>query len=285
MARYEVNGKVALVTGGAQGIGLGSARALKARGAKVAIVDLDPDSTSAAASQLGAGDAVGIAADVTDRDAIAEAVEQTVERFGGLDIVMANAGIAPTAATTRAMSADEFERVVEVDLLGVYRTVHAAFDQLVQRRGHAVLVSSIYAFMNGILLSPYAVAKAGVEQLGRALRVELASHGAGVTVAYFGFVDTDMVRKGFESDPLGRRAEDLIPNVIRKRITPDAAGEAVARAIERRRPRVIAPRYWTAMSLLRGLINPAMDLFAARASNVQEVLREGDVEGRSAAIR
>src|SRR4051794_32127454 len=168
-----------MVTGGARGIGFGLAEALIARGASVALVDLDETATQQAASALGTGRAIGLAADVTDRAAIDAAVAETVRQLGGIDVVVANAGIAPTPVPVRAMSGSEFERVVEVDLLGVYRTVAAAMDQIVARQGQAVLVSSIYAFANGMMAAPYAVAKAGVEQLGRALRVELSIHGAG----------------------------------------------------------------------------------------------------------
>jgi NAD(P)-dependent dehydrogenase (short-subunit alcohol dehydrogenase family) len=130
------------------------------------------------------------------------------------------------------------------------------------------------------------VSKAGVEQLGRALRAELAPHGASATVAYFGFVDTKMVRDAIDEDPLGlQTSEALIPSPMRKRITPEQAGEAVARAIERRRPRVIAPRYWTALSVLRGVLNPVMDLAAARLPQIQTVIREGDAARRRPAGR
>jgi NAD(P)-dependent dehydrogenase (short-subunit alcohol dehydrogenase family) len=281
MASYDVRGKVALITGGAQGIGLGIARALDARGAKVALVDLDAKAAGEAAARFGSENSIGLAADVTNTAAIGRVVDATVDRFGGVDIVVANAGIAPTGATARVMPPEEFERVVEVDLLGVYRTVHAALPQIVERQGQAVLVSSIYAFVNGMLVSPYAVAKAGVEQLGRALRVELASHGASATVAYFGFVDTYMVRHGFDDDPLGSEmAQGLIPAFIRKRITPEQAGEAVVKGIERRKPRVIAPKYWAAMSVLRGIINPGFDFATARHPQVQALLRKADVPNR-----
>ena len=276
MAHYDVNGKVALITGGGRGIGLGIAGALAAGGASIALVDIEPDGVQEAAARL-PGNAIGLTADVTNVAQINAAVAAAVERFGGVDIVVANAGIAPVPASARVMDPVEFERVVEVDLLGVYRTIHAGMDQLVARRGHAVLVSSVYAFLNGMLLSPYAVSKAGVEQLGRALRVELAVHGAGATVAYFGFVDTRMVQEGLEH----RRAiagedEEMLPAFLRKMITPEHAGEVVARAIERRRARVIAPRWWAAWSTLRGIVNPALDFAAARVPKIQDVLREGD---------
>src|SRR5581483_4901077 len=104
---YDVSGKVALITGGARGIGFETARQLHERGASVVLVDLRAEDVEAAAARLGDR----ALADVTDRDAIAAAVAQTVERFGGLDIAVANAGIAPAAATLRAMDPDVVERV------------------------------------------------------------------------------------------------------------------------------------------------------------------------------
>jgi NAD(P)-dependent dehydrogenase (short-subunit alcohol dehydrogenase family) len=284
--RYDVNGRVALITGGGRGIGLGIATALAARGASVALVDIEADAVAEAAAGLGPERAIGLTADVTSVEAIEGAVAAAVERFGGVDILVANAGIAPAPASTRMMDPEEFERVVEVNLLGVYRTVHAGMDQIVARRGQAVLVSSVYAFLNGILLSPYAVAKAGVEQLGRALRVELAHHGASATVAYFGFVDTKMVQDGLEQ----RRAvagddEELLPAFLRRMISPQQAGEAVARAVEGRRARVIAPRWWAALSTLRGAVNPALDYAAARAPKVQDLLRQADAAAKPRAQR
>jgi NAD(P)-dependent dehydrogenase (short-subunit alcohol dehydrogenase family) len=279
VSRYPLYGKVALITGGARGIGFGVAEALHARGSRLVLVDVQADAVAEAAARIGADVAIGVAADVTDRSAIQGVVATAVQRFGGLDIVIANAGIAPTLTTTRVMTEDEFERVVEVDLLGVYRTVRAALPQVVTRHGQVVLISSVYAFMNGAMQSPYAAAKAGVEQLGRALRVELAPHGASATVAYFGFVDTHMVR-GFEEDPLAATALGRIPAFMRKRISAGEAGEAIAGALERRRPRVIAPRLWTGLSVLRGVLNPALDFAAAKGAQTQRLVREADVEDR-----
>jgi NAD(P)-dependent dehydrogenase (short-subunit alcohol dehydrogenase family) len=277
--RYDLTGKVALITGGARGIGLATAEALVARGARVALVDLDLEASRGAAASLGNG-AIGLAADVTDRRAVEGAVREAVREFGGLDVVVANAGIAPSPVPVRVMPEAEFERVVEVDLLGVYRTVAAALDHVVRRQGQVVVISSIYAFANGMIAAPYAVAKAGVEQLGRALRVELSIHGVGVTVAYFGFVDTEMVRQAFEqSRARGREPGDALPDWMLRQITPRQAGEALVSGIERRRPRVIAPRWWAVGSVLRGLVNPVMDYLATRAPRVQETLREADSGG------
>jgi NAD(P)-dependent dehydrogenase (short-subunit alcohol dehydrogenase family) len=280
MATYDLNGKVALVTGAARGIGLEIARSLHERGASVAVVDLDADASEQAAASIAAERTLGLGADVTDWDAIEAAVEATVERFGGLDIVVANAGIAPDAATVRVMDFDVFEKVIEVNLMGVWRTVRAALPQIVERQGQVVVVSSIYSFFNGVFVSPYACSKAAVEQLGRALQLELLPHGASSTVVYFGFVATEMVRRGFEDDPLAQRYEENMPAWIRHRITAREAGEAVARGIERRAPRVIAPRRWVPFSKLRGLLAPFLDRRFAKDAGFVELVRDVDVEGR-----
>src|SRR3954453_1947768 len=279
MPRYDLNGKVALVTGGARGIGFATSRALTDRGASGVIVDLEQAAAERAAQELHDTRALGLAADVTDRGAMQRAVATAVERFGGLDVVVANAGIASRGATMRAMSTEAFERVLDVNLLGVYKTVDVALPEIVRRRGHVVVISSIYAFVNGIGAIPYAMAKAGVEQLGRALRVELARHGASATVAYFGFLDTERVHRAIAQDPLSDVLMETLPRPLRKRLPPAAAGEAIVSAIEQRKPRVIRPRRWTALSVLRGPRGPPGDAQMARDATTQELL--GQLDGRA----
>jgi len=272
---YTLNGKVALVTGGARGIGFATAKELVARGAKVIVLDLHEDAVQQAAAQLG-GDALGIAGDVTDRDAMDDVVATAVERFGGLDVIVANAGIASHGATALAAQEDQFERVIEVNLLGVWRSVRAALPEIARRQGHVVVVASIYAFFNGVGAAPYAMAKAGVEQLGRALRVELRPHGASASVAYFGYIDTEMVHQAIDADPLVDRMMAAAPKVLHKRLPPSAAGKAIVRGIERRQPRIIRPHRWTALSVLRGILNPLMDLQMERDPETQAIARELD---------
>jgi NAD(P)-dependent dehydrogenase (short-subunit alcohol dehydrogenase family) len=274
--RYDLDGKVALVTGAARGIGFATARALIARGASVVIADLSAEATADAAAQLHDTRALGIAGDVTDRGAMQQVVAAAVDRFGGLDVVVANAGIAPRVATFRAMSSEGFERVLDVNLMGVYRTVDAALPEIIRRRGHVVVVSSIYAFTNGIGLVPYAMSKAAVEQFGRALRVELVQHGASASVAYFGFIDTEMVRQALDRDPLADEMLEALPNPLHKRLPPQAAGEAIVRGIEGRRPRIMQPRRWALLSALRGIIGPLGDAQLERDANTQAHLRKLD---------
>jgi NAD(P)-dependent dehydrogenase (short-subunit alcohol dehydrogenase family) len=276
MASYNLPGRVALVTGGARGIGFATARALIDRGASVALADLDADVVAGAAARLHDQRAIGLAAVVTDRSAMQRAVARTVERFGSLDVLVANAGIAPAISTFRTMPTETFERVLDVNLMGVYRTVDAALPEIIRRRGHIVVISSVYAFLNGVGEAPYAMSKAAVEQFGRALRVELAQHGAGVSIAYFGFVDTEMVRGALDADPLARRMLSTFPRPLQKRLSPTVAGEAIVDGIQERRARIIRPRRWTAMSALRGIIEPLTDVRLGRDRLTQELLSELD---------
>jgi NAD(P)-dependent dehydrogenase (short-subunit alcohol dehydrogenase family) len=280
MPAFDLKGKVALVTGAARGIGFETARQMQMRGASIAVLDLDPQQAADAAERIGAR-TIGIGADVTDQGAMMAAVAQVVEEFGGLDCVVANAGIAQKEiSTVYSMSGEEWERVVEVDLMGVFRTVRAAMPQIVERRGQIGLVSSVYAFANGVANSPYAVAKPGVEALGRALRVELAHTGASATVAYFGWVDTTMVQDAF-AQPDVQTLNKGVPAFFTKRIQPDEAAAAFVRGIEERAPRVFAPKWWRYVSALRGIINPLLDKRQEREAKTQALM--ADIDARAAA--
>jgi NAD(P)-dependent dehydrogenase (short-subunit alcohol dehydrogenase family) len=277
MQALDLNGKAALVTGAARGIGYETARQLHTRGASVAVVDIDPAEAREAAERIGPR-AIGIGADVTDQGALMQAVAETVERFGGLDVAVANAGIAQREmATVRGIGTEEWERVFEVDLLGVWRTVRAVLPQIVERGGHIVVVGSVYSFANGLLNSPYAVAKAGVEALGRGLRAELVPLGASAGVAYFGWVDTKLVQDAAEQKHFGR-IQERMPRFLRSRILPSEAAGAVVEGIEERAPRVFAPRWWRYVSALRGLLNPLLDRAMERDAHTTEIVREVEAE-------
>jgi NAD(P)-dependent dehydrogenase (short-subunit alcohol dehydrogenase family) len=278
---YDLSGKVALVTGAARGIGFETARTLAGRGAHVAVNDLDGPATEAAAQLIGA-ETLAVPADVTDRDEMAGVVAAVVGRFGGLDVVVANAGVAPPSATMRSIDPDVFERTLEIDLLGVWRTVRPALPQIVERKGHVVVVSSVYAWVNGMMNSPYAIAKSGVEALGRALRAELAIHGASATVAHFGFINTRMVRDALEDPVVSDRLDERFPSLMTRQLSPSYAAAAVVNGIERRAPRVIVPPWWRAWFALRGVLNPLLDRLTLRDETLLQTLRDVDGEERSA---
>jgi len=286
MPTYDLNGKVALVTGAARGIGFETARQLHGRGASVAVLDLDAVQAREAAERIGPR-AIGLGADVTDEGAVMAAVAAVVEQLGGLDIAVANAGIAPpTVTTARTMPPEQWRRVLDVNLLGAWHTARAALPQVSERGGQLVFIGSIYSFSNGILASPYAVSKAGVEALGRALRAELAPLGASASVVYFGWVDTELVRESLDRRDGGRGSRilgQILPGFLLRRIPPAQAGATIVRTLEQRAPRAFAPREWRYISALRGLLNPLLDHRMDHDATIAAIVAEVEAAQRQRA--
>jgi NAD(P)-dependent dehydrogenase (short-subunit alcohol dehydrogenase family) len=192
--RLELRDGVCLVTGAGRGIGLATARELAARGARgVVLVGRPGDELDAAAAGLESV-AVTVGADVADAEAMANAVAAALEHFGALDVVVANAGI-ERIGTVLTQPAEDFERVIEVNLLGVYRTLRPALEPIVESQGHVLAVSSLAATMPFPLAVAYAASKAGVDSLMRGLRAELLHTGATAGAAYFGYIDTPMMER------------------------------------------------------------------------------------------
>jgi NAD(P)-dependent dehydrogenase (short-subunit alcohol dehydrogenase family) len=283
MPLYAIPNKVVLVTGAASGIGQATARELHARGARVVLADLHREAVDRLARELGEGRTVAAAVDVTDRAALAAVVGMAAERFGGLDVVFANAGIAADPpATIATIDEGVFERVVEVDLLGVWRTVRATLPQIVARQGHVLVTASVYAFVNGVANASYAIAKAGVEQFGRALRLELAGRGATAGVLYPGWVQTPIIHAAFGGHSIATQlVRTAYPAPLRRPIKPEQVAKAALKGIERRSARVIVPSRWAAFSGLRGVINPLADRYLERDARFTRLLGELEDSARA----
>jgi NAD(P)-dependent dehydrogenase (short-subunit alcohol dehydrogenase family) len=251
MSPYSLQGKTLFITGGASGIGAEVARQASAKGAKLALVDVDSEAVTRFAGTL--PNALGITADVRDYDSLEAAVEETVNAFGGIDVAFANAGI-EIGHSARAVPLVEMERIADINFTGVFRTVRATLPHVIERRGYVLITASLAAILHAPPLSHYAATKAGVEAFGNALRMEYRHKGVDVGVAYFGFIDTPMVARG-KSDPiLAQFEQEQGQNFIGKTYPVSGAGAAVLKGMETRGRRVMYPRFIRPMHALRSLM-------------------------------
>jgi NAD(P)-dependent dehydrogenase (short-subunit alcohol dehydrogenase family) len=252
-ASFDVNGRTVFITGAARGIGAATAERLHGKGANVALVGLEPERLEELAARLG-DRAAAFEADVSDFDALQRAVAGTVERFGGIDVAIANAGLVFTGALATA-PIEQVERTLAVNLLGVWRTDRAVIEQITARGGYLLNIASLSAIAHAPLMGPYTTSKAGVEALTNALRMETAPSGARVGCAYFGFIDTDLVRASFAQSSTGA-LNNRSPGFVSNPIPLSQAVDTIERGIEQRAARLWAPRWIGVAIALRGILQP-----------------------------
>jgi NAD(P)-dependent dehydrogenase (short-subunit alcohol dehydrogenase family) len=261
----DLSGRRVLITGAARGIGAATARRLHERGARVVLAGIEPDLLARTAAE--SGNALAVVCDVRDRNQVEAAVEAASEHLRGLDVVIANAGVAAQLPLVGG-DPEVFERTIEVNLMGVYYTLRAAGPHIAHEQGYALAIASLAAAVHPPLLGAYCASKAGVEALADSLRIELAPSGARVGVAYFAELDTDMVRRGFGTAAAQRVAEIRRPG---RSVAPLASGvDAIERGIERRSRRVVAPRWVAPVLPMRMLAQRVIEL--ATRSSIEDVL-------------
>lgn len=281
-ARHDLAGKVVLITGPARGIGEALARAAAARGATLALVGLEPARLARLATELGEPHSWH-ECDVTDQPALDRAVAATIAAHGGIDVVVANAGIA-TNGMVSVTPPDALARVIEVNLIGVIRTVRTTLDAITARRGYYLLISSAAALVAAPGIATYGAAKSGVEMFGNSLRLELHHKGVAVGVAHPSWVDTDMVRDLQHDLDTFRETVASLPGPFGT-ITPVAYCAArLVDAVAHRRRTVFIPKSLGIVSLMRQLLmNPIADLIIARRAARMVPAAEAEVAelGRS----
>jgi NAD(P)-dependent dehydrogenase (short-subunit alcohol dehydrogenase family) len=278
----SVAGKVVFITGAARGIGAEAARVLAARGSKLALAGLEPERLAAVAGELGA-EHVWFECDVTEQAALELAVAGTLQRYGRIDVVIANAGVAAigTVATTPP---EALARVLEVNLIGVVRTVAATLPHITASRGYYSLISSAAAFAAMPGLAAYCASKSGVEHFANALRYELEPKGVGVGTIHPCWIDTDLVRSARSDLPTFDHMLPRLPWPFGTVSSVRSCADAIVGAIERRKRRSYVPRILAPFAALRYLlVNPPLDLVVRwqAKSSMPTLEKEATSLGRS----
>jgi NAD(P)-dependent dehydrogenase (short-subunit alcohol dehydrogenase family) len=253
-SRTPLTGRTVLITGAARGIG-----------AELAGV----------AAELGP-EHLWVQADVTDAGALRSAVQRTVDTFGGLDIVVANAGIAPLT-TVMTSSAHALARTIEVNLIGAMLTTHAALPEIAKRRGHVLLISSAAAFTVLPGMSAYCAAKAGVERFGDVLRLEVAHRGVTVASAHPTWIDTDLVRDTEAALPTFAETRKQLPGPLGAYTSVEACAEVLVENLETRGRRVFVPGSVGVVSALRQMVTGVVAeriMLKATANQVPQLERD-----------
>ena len=262
-----------LITGAARGIGAALAERLHSRGARVAVVGLEEERLAEVAARCGG--APWALCDVTSREEVERATEEAVAALGGLDVVVANAGVAAQMPIVGG-NPEVMEKTIAVNVMGVYYTLRAAGPHISHENGYAIPIASVAAALHLPMLGAYSASKAAVEALGNTLRIELRPSGARVGVGYFAELDTDMTSRGFGTEAAGVLISGPTKRIMR--VAPLEVGiDALERGIARRSRRVVAPGSSKPALPLRMLVQRAIDAGTRRGlRNALEIARRED---------
>lgn len=278
-SKGNLDGKVVLITGAARGIGAGMAERLAARGAKVALVGLEADEQAKVAERIGAN-ASSWEADVTSWQELETATSEIVAKWGGIDIVIANAGIASTGFA-RSVDPVAYERVFEVDLLGVWRTFRVTMPHVIERKGYLLAISSLGAITHAPGMANYCAAKVGVEAFCNGLRVELRHLGVQVGVAHPTWIRTDLVESA-DAHPVFGKLRTGMPGLAGKTYPLSFALDKLEKGIVKQKRTIHVPRWVGGMKLVRSFIPPVVELMSKRlgvpgadAAAIEDIKKRG----------
>jgi NAD(P)-dependent dehydrogenase (short-subunit alcohol dehydrogenase family) len=249
-------GRTIFITGAAGGIGAATAALMAERGASLVLVDLDGHGLEQTVKEIGDDQAIGVVADVTDLASLEAAVAQGVERFGGIDGVLANAGIG-SFGSVLGVDPAAFRRVIDVNLTGVFHTVRAALPSVIERRGYVLVVSSLAAFAAAPGMASYDASKAGVEHFANALSLEMKPHGVTVGSAHMSWIETPMVQEARQDLPTFGEMIDKLPPPLNRTTDVQTCARAFVEAFERRSRRVYVPGWVGVLGRLRMLLTTA----------------------------
>ncbi len=277
-----LTGKVVFITGAASGIGEATAREVASRGAIAVLVDCESEPLIIAAQRCGENTSYFVA-DVTDLHAVQDAVRHTILKYGRIDIVFANAGIAAFGPLAY-VDPLAWKRCIEVNVFGVFNTLHATLPMLAQQHGYALINASVSSFAHPPLMSAYAASKSAIEAIGNSCRMEMAAHGVDVGVFYASWVRTALIDEG-ALHPAFIKLRDTMPPFLNKEISPHMAAKTIAHGMERRMRRIWLPGWVRFLFALRSLLHLKIAEHALRkvAPEMESIYLQGLAsEGRLA---
>jgi NAD(P)-dependent dehydrogenase (short-subunit alcohol dehydrogenase family) len=278
--RPDLRGKTVLITGAARGIGAATARALLTHGTRLVLTGHHREPLDALAAELGSADVLTVPCDVRDLTAMEDAVAQGVAAFGGIDVVVANAGMT-SYGSIQCVDPDDFKRVVETNVLGTFHTVRAALPALLESRGYVLVVGSLAAIAAMPGQSAYNASKAGVEQLANALRLEVQHRGVDIGVAHMAWIDSPMLREAKEDLSAFPQMLDSLPYPLNRTTPTQVCVEAFVRAIDRRSRHVYVPGWIGALALLRNLVNSSANARLTFGDRIPDFLVHMDDDVRA----
>ena len=282
--------KVVLITGGANGVGAATARRLHDKGASVVLTDLDEVKLKEVAGQLSDDRVLTVVADVRDLTSMQDVVAKAVERFRGIDVVIANAGIA-TYGSVLKVDPQAFKTLIDVNVVGVFNTVRAALPSVIDRKGYVLIVSSAAAYLAAAGMAPYNASKAAVEHFANALRLEVAHLGVAVGSAHMSWIDTPLVRESKADIATAREMIDSLPGALGKTTSVDKCAAAFVKGIEGRKPHINCPGWVGLFRWLKPLLSsPAFESQMAKRAADQLPKMDAEVAevaalGRSMSAR
>ncbi|MFE5074105.1 SDR family oxidoreductase [Streptomyces halstedii] len=259
--RRSLEGQVVVVTGAARGVGELLARKLSARGAKLALVGLEPDELKKVSERLHA-DSDHWFADVTDHEAMVQVAREVKERFGKIDVVVANAGVAMGGPLVDSDPV-AWRRVIEVNLIGGAVTARAFLPIVMESRGYFLQIASLAAMTPAPMMSAYCASKSGVEAFAHSLRAEVGYRGVKVGVGYLSWTDTDMVR-GADEDDVMRELRQRLPWPANRTYPLGPAVDRIVAGVERRSAHVYGQWWLRGTQSVRGYLPSVIGVVGQR---------------------
>lgn len=269
MQTNKFQNKTIFITGAARGIGAETAKRMHVLGANIVLVGLEAEVMQSIATELGER-AISIEVDVCDREALKQAADTAAETFGGIDYVLANAGINFICAIHDSPP-EMIERTFDVNLYGVWNTIYATLPYVIERKGYIANISSMAALLNGGFFGAYSASKTAVEAFSNSLRQEMKLYDVGVGCIYFGAIDTDLVRGGKKLPIV-----DILSSISPAKSDPiplSKAVDSIIKGIEKYSDQVFLPKGLSWVYRLRGFLQPMMEKRIAKDPRMIEALQ------------